>query len=94
MPPRKSTSSRQSDVSTARFALMEDAMPVEPTPSPAAPVVEVSTSEPPSEKKQDSHKSKESEKKKKEEHDEPITIEVRMCRNEPHPGFNETDLPW
>ncbi|KAF7540912.1 hypothetical protein G7Z17_g12092 [Cylindrodendrum hubeiense] len=70
MPPRKSTS-RKSDVSTARSAPVEDAPPKEPSPAPAADesaaaATEDSPSSPAAEKK-DKDKDKEKEKEKEKE---------------------------
>ncbi|KAH8736842.1 histone-fold-containing protein [Ilyonectria robusta] len=79
MPPRKSTS-RKSDVSTARVVPVEATPPKEPTPAPAAdePVVAAAEDSPGAEKKdkdKEKEKEKEREKEKEKERNDAIAIE-------------------
>lgn len=80
MPPRKSTS-RKSDVSTARVVPVEATPPKEPTPAPVAdePVVAAAEDSPGAEKKdkdKEKEKEKEREKEKEKERNDAIAIEV------------------
>lgn len=89
MPPRKSTS-RKSDVSTARIVPVEATPPKEPTPAPAAdePVAAAAEDSPGAEKKdkdkeKEKEKEKEREKEKEKERNDAIAIEVSTIPSSP-----------
>lgn len=87
MPPRKSTS-RKSDVSTARVVPVEATPPKEPTPAPAAdePVAAAAEDSLGAEKKdkdKEKEKEKEREKEKEKERNDAITIEVSTIPSSP-----------